>query len=161
MAVPPRPISPRIQYSGSSAVSVVGVRSLLIARCRRGRGLASASGQGSVCVESQHDFTQLDAVAVGQLTLPIEVRQLLVVHYYRVGLRKIRHDPLSASVSEPSMLPADRARVERDVLRRPPRVPAENQMRLLSGDANESDLLVPCVTREHLEVARKQLYHLI
>ena len=34
-----------------------------------------------------------------QLTLAIEVRQLLVVHYYRVGLRKIRDRPFSARVS--------------------------------------------------------------
>src|SRR5512133_2670574 len=108
MAVPPRPISPRIQYSGSSAVRAYGRRSLLIAARGKGRGAASASGLGSLCVESQHVLAQLDAVAVGQLTLTIEVRQLLVVHYYRVSLRKIRHHPLSARVSEPSMLPAHR-----------------------------------------------------
>src|SRR5687768_9478487 len=103
MAVPPRPISPRIQYSGSSAVSAVGVRSLLIAGCQTGVGAASAC-PGSVCVESQHHFAQLDAVAIGQLTLSVEVRQLLVVHYYRVGLRKIRDHPLSARVREPGVL---------------------------------------------------------
>src|SRR5215207_7997922 len=106
MAVPPRPSSPRIQYSGSSAASAVGVRSLLIAGCRTGKGAASASGLGSVCVESQHDFAQLDAVAIGELTLAIEVRQLLVVHYYRVGLGKIRYRPLSARVGQPRVLPA-------------------------------------------------------
>ena len=74
MAVPPRPISPRIQYSGSSAVRAVGVRSLLIAGRRAEMGAASASGLGSLRVETQHDLSQLDAVAVGELTLAIEVR---------------------------------------------------------------------------------------
>src|SRR3954468_11947811 len=115
MAVPPRPISPRIQYSGSSAASAVGVRSLLIAGCRTGMGAASASGRGSMCVESQHDFAELDAVAVGELTLAVEVRQLLVVHYYRVGLRKIRDHPFSARVGESGVLTTYRARVQRHV----------------------------------------------
>src|SRR4051812_36147932 len=149
MAVPPRPISPSIQYSGSSAVSAVGVRSLLIAGCRTGMGAASASGQRSLCVESQHDLAQLDAVAVGELTLPVEVRQLLVVHYYRVGLRKIRDHPLSARVSEPSVLATHRARVERNVLRRASGIPPQDQMRLLSGHANEPDFLLPSVAGEH------------
>src|SRR5829696_2906780 len=113
MAVPPRPISPRIQYSGSSAARAAGLRSLLIAGYRTGRGTASASGQRSVCVEPQHHLAQLDAVAIGELTLAIEVRQLLVVHYYRVGLGKIRHRPFSARVGEAGMLPAYRTRVER------------------------------------------------
>src|SRR5215218_1500358 len=117
MAVPPRPISPSIQYSGSSAASAAGLRSLLIAGCRTGRGTeSSASGGRSVCVESQHHFAQLDAVAIGQLTLSVEVRQLLVVHYYRVGLGKVRDHPLSARVREPSVLTTHRARVQRDVL---------------------------------------------
>src|SRR5215212_11449285 len=143
MAVPPRPISPRIQYSGWSASSAAGARSLLIAGCRTGRGTASATGRRSVCVESQHHLAQLDAVAVGELTLAIEVRQLLVVHYYRVGPGKIRHGPLSARVGEPRMLPAHRARVESDVLRRPSRVASQDELRLLSLHPHESDLLMP------------------
>src|SRR4029079_1445569 len=161
MAVPPRPISPSIQYSGSSAVRAVGVRSLLIAGRRTGMGAASASGLGSLCVESQHDLAQLDAVAVGQLTLAIEVRQLLVVHYYRVGLRKIRDRPLSARVSEPGVLPAHRARVERHVLRRPARIAAEDQRMLLAGDADETDLLMTRVAGEHFEVPRQELHDLV
>src|SRR6185436_3109431 len=118
-----------------------------------GKGAASASGQKSLRVESQHDLAQLDAVAVGELTLPVEVRQLLVVHYYRVGLGKIRDHPLSARVSEPSMLPADRARVERDVLWRPPGIAPQDQMRLLAGHADEANLLVPGVAAQHFEMA--------
>jgi ribosomal protein S27AE len=96
-------------------------------------------------VEPQHHFAKLDAVAVGQLTLSVEVRQLLVVHYYRVGLGKIRDHPLSASVCEPSVLATHRARVQRDVLWRPPGIPPEDQMRLLARHANEADLLVPSI----------------
>src|SRR5215212_9510016 len=162
MAVPPRPISPSIQYSGPSAASAAGLRSLLIAGCRTGRGTeSSASGRRSVCVESQHHFAQLDAVAIGELALAVEVRQLLVVDYYRIGLRKIRHGPLSASVGEAGVLTANRARVERNVLRRAPRVPAEDELRLLPLDANEPDLLVPLVTRDHLEVTRQELHDLV
>src|SRR5688500_4503282 len=151
MAVPPRPISPRIQYSGSSAASAVGVRSLLIAGCRTGKGAASASGQGSVCVESQHDLAQLDAVAVGELTLTVEVRQFLVVQYYRVGRRKIRDRPLSARVGQPGMLPAYRARVECDVLRRPSGISPEDHLRLLPSHPDEPDLLMSGVPRKHLQ----------
>src|SRR5688500_4891945 len=161
MAVPPRPISPRIQYSGSSAASAVGVRSLLIAGCRTGKGAASASGPGSVCVETKHDLAQLDAVAVGELTLTVEVRQLLVIHYYRVGGRKIRDRPLSARVGQPGMLPAYRARVECNVLRGPARISTEDHLWLLTSDSDESDLLVSRVSREHLQMARQQLDDLV
>src|SRR5215207_3204231 len=154
MAVPPRPISPSIQYSGSSAASAAGLRSLLIAGCRTGRGTgSSASGRRSVCVESQYHLAQLDAVAIGELALAVEVRQLLVVDYYRVGLRKIRHGPFSARVGEPGMLTTYRARVERNMLWGAPGVPAEDQLRLLALDPDEPDLLMPFVARDHLEVA--------
>src|SRR5688572_5959757 len=136
MAVPPRPISPRIQYSGSSAV---------IAGCQTGVGAASASGPGSLCVESQHHFAQLDAVAIGQLTLSVEVRQLLVVHYYRVGPGKIRDHPLSARVRKPCVLATHRTRVQGDVLRRRSGIPPQDQMRLLASYPNEADLLLPGV----------------
>src|SRR5919107_3355366 len=138
MAVPPRPISPSIQYSGSSAASAAGLRSLLIAGCRTGRGAASsASGRRSVCVESQHHLAQLDAVAIGELPLAVEVRQFLIVHYYRVGLRKIRDGPFSARVGEASVLAAHRARVERDVLRRAPGITTQDELRLLSLNPDE------------------------
>src|SRR5919112_3752591 len=117
MAVPPRPISPSIQYSGSSAASAAGLRSLLIAGCRAGRGAASsASGRRSVCVESQHHLAQLDAVAIGELPLAVEVRQFLIVHYYRVGLRKIRDGPLSARVGEAGGVGGHPCRGERGLL---------------------------------------------
>jgi hypothetical protein len=93
-------------------------------------------------VESQHHFAKLDAVAVGQLTLSVEVRQLLVVHYYRVGLGKIRDRPLSARECEPGVLATHRAGVQRDVLWRPPGIPPEDQMRLLASHPDEADLLV-------------------
>src|SRR5829696_7079514 len=162
MAVPPRPISPSIQYSGSSAASAAGLRSLLIAGCRTGRGTrSSASGRRSVCVESQHHLAQLDAVAIGELPLAIEVRQLLVVDYYRVGLRKIRHGPFSARVGEAGVLTAHRARVERNMLWRASGVSAKYQLRLLSLDSNEPDLLMLLVPGDHLEVARQQLHDLV
>src|SRR5215207_4003847 len=152
MAVPPRPISPRIQYSGSSAASAAGDRSPLIAGCRTGEGAASVTGRSSVCVESQHDFAQLDAVAVGELTLAVEVREFLVVHYYRIGLGKIRHGPLSARVGQARVLAAHRARVERDVLRRPSGIAAKDELRLLALHPHETDLLLARIARKHLEM---------
>ena len=123
-------------------------------------GAASASGLGSLCVESQHDLAQLDAVAVGQLTLTIEVRQRLIIHYYRVGLRKIRDGPASIAVGEPRVLPAHRARLQSDMLRRTNRISAKDQLGQLARSPDESNLPMACLAGEHLEAAWQQLEHL-
>src|SRR6476659_1389145 len=105
MAVPPRPISPRIQYSGSSAASPVGIGSLLIAGDRTcGIAAASFPGRGSVRVKAQHDLAELDTVAIGELTLAVHVRELLVVDYDGVRLGEVGDGPPSPGEGEAGVL---------------------------------------------------------
>src|SRR4029078_8562474 len=127
IAVPPRPISPRIQYSRSSPASPAEIGSLLIGGRRTSvNAAASASHRRSVRVEAQRDLAELDAVAIGERALPILIRKLLVVHYDGIRLREVGDGPLPAGKGEAGMLAADRARVERDVLWRPARIAAED-----------------------------------
>src|SRR3954452_14007137 len=109
MAVPPRPISPRIQYSRSRAASPAGMGSLLIGGRRTClNAAASASGRRSVRVEAQHDLAELDAVAVGELALAVQVRKLLVVHHDGIRLREVGDGPFARGEGEAGMLAADR-----------------------------------------------------
>src|SRR5690349_10071119 len=162
IAVPPRPISPRIQYSGSSAARPAGTGSLLMAGRRTCEiAAASASGRRSVRVETQHDLAKLDAVAIGELALAVLVRELLVVHYDGIRLRKVGDGPPSPREGKAGVLAADRAGIERDVLRRAARVAAEDELRLLPLDPDEPDLLVAGVATEDLEVTGEQLHQVV
>jgi hypothetical protein len=108
-----------------------------------------------VCVEAEDNFAKLDAVSVDQRSLIVSVRQLLIVHDYRVGLREIRDRPASIGVREPRVLPAHSARLQSDMLRRTRGVAAEYLLGQLARCADESNLAMACLAGEHLETPRQ------
>lgn len=110
-----------------------------------------------MCVETEDDLAELDPVPVDQRTLPVNARQLLVVHYYRVGLRKIRDRPMAIGVGEPRVTATHRARLQSHVLRRSRRISPENQLGWLAGRPDKPYLAMAGLARENLETPRKEL----
>jgi transcription initiation factor TFIID subunit TAF12 len=113
-----------------------------------------------VCVEAEDYFAKFDAVSVDQRSLIVSARQLLIIHYYRVGLRKIRDRPASITIGQPRVLPAHGTRLQSDMLRRTNGVPAKDQLRQLARRADESNLPMACLAGEHFEAPWKQLKYL-